>query len=208
MVKELSRSGRPPVRQEAERKALIVAAAEQVFDERGYGDATMEEIAHAAGMAKKTVYKHFPDKFALFSALVNSHDDVETARPPASATSDPRDQIRHMLFDLASFILSPRQLRLMRLVISEARKSPELAERFHRECVEDMLTLFIEGLSPDHAVRRLAGEEARLIADMFLGAAIGPLQFRALMLPVEQEDLLTELRKRVDFATDLLFRSL
>lgn len=168
----------------------------------------MEEISRAAGMAKKTVYKHFPDRFALFKALVNSHDDVTIAERSADPDPDPRQQIRRMLFDLASFILSPRQMMLMRLVISEARKSPELAERFHRECVEDMLTLFIKGLSPDHAVLRMAGGEARLIADMFLGAAIGPLQLRALMLPVDQEDLLGELHKRVDFATDLLLRSL
>ncbi|MDR3372882.1 MAG: TetR/AcrR family transcriptional regulator [Ancalomicrobiaceae bacterium] len=215
MVASVATGGRPPVWTESERKAIILKAAERIFDEKGYGDATMEEVARAAGMAKKSVYRHFPDKFALFSALVESHDDILAERlPPMEAlilTSKPRDsreQIRQMLFDLAAFVLSPRQLTLMRLVISEARKSPELAERFHRECVDGMLAVFLNKLDSESAAVQLAGREARALADMFIGAAIGPLHFRALMLHLDHDTLMRELSERVDLVTDLLIRSL
>jgi AcrR family transcriptional regulator len=81
--------GRPPSLADEERKALILQAAETVFDSFGYGDATMEEVARSCGMAKKTVYKFFPDKASLFGALVESHDVTVRADPPLEEGDQP-----------------------------------------------------------------------------------------------------------------------
>ncbi|MEJ2381680.1 MAG: TetR/AcrR family transcriptional regulator [Gammaproteobacteria bacterium] len=52
---------------ELKRERLVTAAA-QVFAARGYRNATMDEIAQAAGTAKGTLYLYFKDKEALFYA--------------------------------------------------------------------------------------------------------------------------------------------
>jgi len=49
----------------------ILAAANEVFLERGFGGATVDEIAAAAGFSKGAVYSNFEDKDALFLALVD-----------------------------------------------------------------------------------------------------------------------------------------
>jgi AcrR family transcriptional regulator len=198
MSNTLSTAGRPPVLEEAERRLRILKAAEEVFVEMGYGDATMEEVARACGMAKKTVYKHFADKAALFRALVQSHDLVETWTQPAEQAD-----LRAILLRLASFILSPRQLNLTRLVISEARKSPDLAELFYRECIDkaqQMAGERLRSIAPDGT----AAAQAGLMADMILGATLGQLHLQALILDVDRETLRKQLRERIDRVVDTL----
>src|SRR5262245_47963863 len=52
-------------KQRLEREALILQAAEDTFAEKGYYETSMDEIAARVGIAKGTVYLHFPSKEAL-----------------------------------------------------------------------------------------------------------------------------------------------
>jgi AcrR family transcriptional regulator len=54
-------------------RALLLDAAEEVFAERGFMSATLDDIAHAAGYTKGAIYKHFPAKEDLFLALSDRH---------------------------------------------------------------------------------------------------------------------------------------
>lgn len=49
------------------RKQLIVEAAGRVFSEHGYHAASMEEIAAGVGITAAALYRHFPNKYALFA---------------------------------------------------------------------------------------------------------------------------------------------
>ncbi|MEU3788342.1 TetR/AcrR family transcriptional regulator [Streptomyces fructofermentans] len=49
------------------RKQLIVDAAGRVFSERGYHAASMEEVAAGVGISAAALYRHFPNKYALFA---------------------------------------------------------------------------------------------------------------------------------------------
>jgi AcrR family transcriptional regulator len=52
------------------RTAELVAAARRVFSERGFHNATMEEIAQIAGVAKGTIYLYYPSKQAAYWAAM------------------------------------------------------------------------------------------------------------------------------------------
>jgi TetR/AcrR family transcriptional regulator, fatty acid metabolism regulator protein len=56
-------------KQREEREALILQAAEDVLMEKGYHEACIDEIASRVGIAKGTVYLHFPSKEDLIVAL-------------------------------------------------------------------------------------------------------------------------------------------
>lgn len=58
----------PPTRREKTERALI-AAAKEVFLERGYDGATTGEIARSAGVAAGTFYLYFEDKRSAFGAV-------------------------------------------------------------------------------------------------------------------------------------------
>ena len=57
-------------KQRQEREELILQAAEKVLMERGYHEMSMDEIAVEVGIAKSTVYLHFPKKEDLVVALI------------------------------------------------------------------------------------------------------------------------------------------
>jgi len=58
-------------KQRREREELILQAAEEVFQEKGYYEASMDEIAARVGIAKGTIYTHFPGKEELVIELFN-----------------------------------------------------------------------------------------------------------------------------------------
>ncbi|QRM55951.1 TetR family transcriptional regulator [Sinorhizobium sp. BG8] len=55
-----------------ETRQQIICAAERVFFEKGVSNATMEDVAHAAGVTRGAIYWHFANKTDLFMELYNS----------------------------------------------------------------------------------------------------------------------------------------
>jgi AcrR family transcriptional regulator len=59
----------------AQRRATLVAAASELFAQRGYDHASLDELAARAGVTKPIVYRHFPSKKDLYLELLASHRD-------------------------------------------------------------------------------------------------------------------------------------
>jgi AcrR family transcriptional regulator len=79
-----------PLRRDAERnRQRVLAAAADVFTERGL-DATLDDVARAAGVGVGTVYRRFPDKESLVSELFRDRiDALVTVAEEACAAPDP-----------------------------------------------------------------------------------------------------------------------
>lgn len=87
------------------RKQLIVEAAGQMFSERGYHAASMEEIAAGVGISAAALYRHFPNKYALFAECA----DVLVSRLVAAVDEAPRDAaLRDVLAALTRITVSHR----------------------------------------------------------------------------------------------------
>jgi TetR/AcrR family transcriptional repressor of mexJK operon len=174
--------GRPPVLSEKERSKRILDAAEKVFTAEGYGAATMEEVARVAGMSKKTIYALFPDKEHLFAALMSDVDGFPGGEGrQAASPSDPIDDLRNHLLAMAEFVLSSRQVEITRLVISEARHSPKLADEFYARVMRKGQAHLTEGVAralKANRVKTVHDPEATAMA--LFGAALGGLHLAAL----------------------------
>jgi TetR/AcrR family transcriptional regulator, repressor for uid operon len=70
------RPGRPPAANADETRKRIVAAARQVFTERGYAGATFQEIATRADLTRPAINHYFPSKRALFRAVVDHTNEL------------------------------------------------------------------------------------------------------------------------------------
>jgi len=83
-------SSERPLRRDAERnRQRILAAAAELFTERGL-DATLDDVARAAGVGIGTVYRRFPDKETLVSELFRDRiDALVTVAEQACAVPDP-----------------------------------------------------------------------------------------------------------------------
>lgn len=203
---ERTRRGRPPALTAEMRRQRILDTAERVFTEIGYGAATMEEIARGAGMSKKTLYGVFSDKREVFTALIHDIDGY----PNGALEFDPansRKELRARLLTLAQVALSRRQVEVTRLVISEARHCPELAEEFHTKAMRKGRTYLARALqSFVDANPSIVIHDIETTAVTLFAAVLGDLHFRALLgeKPVSRK----RLEAHVDSCLDLVLPNL
>lgn len=163
--------------------AAILAAAEEVFLRDGYVGASMDEVAKLAGASKQTVYKHFGSKQQLFIDLVTSMT-VMTGDPVGHETVDASAPVAETLtahaVEMLNAVLTPRILRLRRLVIGEANRFPELGKALFEHGparamagVERRLRALVEaGALPDHDAATTAQHYNWLVMGAPLNAAM------------------------------------
>jgi TetR/AcrR family acrAB operon transcriptional repressor len=65
-------------------RSRLIAGAARVFARRGYGEATLDEVAEEAGLTKGAVYWHFASKSDLYLALLEERVKQEAAALPAA----------------------------------------------------------------------------------------------------------------------------
>jgi TetR/AcrR family transcriptional regulator, mexJK operon transcriptional repressor len=108
----------------------VLIAAEELFLRRGYADTSMQAVADHAGVAKATVYSNFPNKDALFEAVVVRR--AECNKVDIDHIDLESGDVHATLVELAtSFLLdiySREQLELFRTVVADARRFPHLGK--------------------------------------------------------------------------------
>jgi AcrR family transcriptional regulator len=115
---------------DADRRTQLIDAAETVFLETGFHASTMDDIARQAGMSKKTVYQVFPSKSGLFEALLMDRCSLhmvsieDDERPPAAVLQD-------VLCRAVAHALTERQIAILRLMVAETPRAPEITAALH-----------------------------------------------------------------------------
>lgn len=166
---------------EAERRQRLCEAAAGVFLSDGYAAASMDEVARAAGMSKRTLYQVFPSKAALFEATI-----ATTLAPIALDTDlerepDLRRALTGILIAAANHLLAERQIGIFRLVIGERHCSPELAEATHRVLTSRGSSALERRLTAEAAAGRLSLAHPAAAARMLYGMVLGSAQIRLLL---------------------------
>lgn len=116
----------------ARKRAAIVEAARVVFLAKGYGAASMDEIAARAAVSKQTIYKNFADKEQLFAEIISM--DIREAERMTEAVVEALANSQDIETDLREFarrhiaeVMQPHLVQMRRLVIAEADRFPALA---------------------------------------------------------------------------------
>jgi TetR/AcrR family transcriptional regulator, mexJK operon transcriptional repressor len=125
-VPALRKRGRPTAHERRTRETEILAAALGVFLAVGYGASTIDELAAAAQVTKRTLYTYYGDKAGLFAAMVR---DLAAA-VSLDAASD-RDTLATLATRIVSRVHSDELVGLHQLVIAESTRFPELALVLH-----------------------------------------------------------------------------
>jgi AcrR family transcriptional regulator len=89
-----------------ERRGQLLAAASEVFVDRGFHAAGMDEIADHAGVSKPVLYQHFSSKLELYLAVLQRHVDnlVSGVRQALRTTTDNRQRLRSAVQAFFDFI--------------------------------------------------------------------------------------------------------
>ena len=115
------------------KRAAILDAAKQMFTKHGYDGASMDAIAALASVSKLTVYSHFGDKDALFSAAVRAK--CEEQMPSELFLADLKGPLRVQLTSIANaffaLITSDEALSMHRMMLTQG--SDEHVRRMYWE---------------------------------------------------------------------------
>src|SRR5215472_104292 len=81
------------------RKSELLSAARTVFSGRGFHDATIDDIAHDAGVAKGTVYLYFESKHEIYLAALRESVELlnEQMRAEAAVPGSASERLRRLL---------------------------------------------------------------------------------------------------------------
>ncbi len=181
---------RPATRGDAKRQA-ITEAATQAFLSQGYAAVSMDAVAAEAGVSKRTVYNHFPSKRELFRAVVAQlyAGLLEAERGGLPADDPPGRALPRFARELLAHLRRPRVMGLLRLVVAEQQRFPELALDFHTEGKGPAIALLERYLAAQHQRGRLKVPDATVAAQQFLGGVKEGVFWPALLgLPVTRDD--------------------
>jgi AcrR family transcriptional regulator len=132
--------GRPPGADSAETRRRILHSARRVFSARGFDQASLKEIAEAAGLTRNAIANYFPGKVELHAAAFASIQQEAVTRilAEAGAVTGPVDRRVFALFE-AAIALHGQDDTFVRFLISssvDATHHPELQEHSLRQLAE------------------------------------------------------------------------
>jgi len=172
------------------KEAAIIAAARATFLAHGYDGASMDQIALAAGVSKRTVYNRFRSKEELFAAAIE--DTCRQILPvdiAAIEASMPAEAfVNEMAHTFLNGVLEPEALALRRIAAFEAGRNPSLGQTYLAHGPAYMAASFAP------ALERIAKREGFVIEDVEtaiyqLGALISEPLYTEMLLGARPADL-------------------
>jgi AcrR family transcriptional regulator len=137
-------------RRKAERPQEILEAAFVEFSRNGYASTALDQIAERAGVTKGTIYVYFENKEHLFISMVREitkttldtvHEMFETHE---GATAE---LLRAQFSFMYQHIVEDKRRReVVRMLIAEAPRFPELADRYHQEILRPCLDMLRQAI--------------------------------------------------------------
>ena len=116
-----------------ERRAILLAAALEVFTAAGYHSAAMDEIADRANVSKPVLYQHFPSKLELYLAVLDLHIDSLVFAIQKAIASNRENSSRVAATVEAYFGFIDSEGEAFRLLFeSDMNLEPQVRERLNR----------------------------------------------------------------------------
>jgi len=179
-------------RRKTARPSEIVAAALEVFAEKGFAGAKLDEIAARAGVSKGALYLYFETKDELFRAVVG-----ELATPRIEAVRTMASSFRGRFADLAPLILalvakiadSSPLPAVVKIVIGESRNFPDLARVWHDQVVSRGLELLVGLITAAQARGEVRPGDPRLYAVSLMGPMLMSFIWREVFVPIGAEPI-------------------
>ncbi len=167
--------GRP---KDPRKREAILNAAEELFLRDGFDATSMDAIAAAAGVSKRTIYNHFGTKEALFEAYLTEGEPIISDSSEPADVTDLRQRLLEAGIPLLMITTDPNVHRHTRLMITEAERHPEAIARFFRQGPETMHRDLARLLERADQAGQLSVDDPMLAADQLLSMWLGQYHLR------------------------------
>jgi TetR/AcrR family transcriptional regulator, mexJK operon transcriptional repressor len=200
-LKQSKKKARRRVPRGAKRRAEIVAVAERVFLKRGFVDTTMQMIASLAGGSKETLYRHFKSKEALFAEIVDRRAALIAGPQSALARDEaPEAALSELGLSLMRLMMKSDTSSLLKIVVAEAPRSPQLAKVFYARGPGATLDKLTDYLRVATRRRQLDCPQPLLAAKLFIGSVVAQHHLYSLIGQPPAAPSESEMRKHVHAA--------
>lgn len=157
------------------KKDQIRRAAQKLFLERGFTGVSTNTISLAAGVSKETLYKYFPNKEALLAECLEQL--IADFSTEASSTDqrqiNSREELRRALLQMAQGLTTnltqPDYLSLVRVIITETPRLPQLGRLFRNAVPENAFRRVVGLLEAAEKQGVVRSTDAEAAARMFVG---------------------------------------
>ena len=170
------RAGRPTRDQAEARHATLLDAALDMFLDAGFAGTTMEAVAAAAGMTKRTVYARYPDKAALFRATVDraiARSIVPAEDLAALDSGDLAATLTAVARRRVAYVTTPEGLKLQRIIATESYRFPEIFTRAYDQATVPVVAFLTALLRRHQASGELALDRPEMAARLFMSMVVG-----------------------------------
>ena len=174
-------------RRAEDRPREICAAALEVFAEKGFAAAKLDEIARRAGVSKGTLYLYFKDKEDLFRAVVRDTiaPNIATIRDSLTDGDQPfAQQVRALLARFVDIAGRVPVGAVAKMVIGESGNFPELAKVYHDLVVSQAIGMIAGLIEKAQAKGEARAGDPRLHAMSLMGPMLMGILWRATLQPV------------------------
>ncbi len=125
-------------RRKAERPLELIGAALELFVEKGFASTRIEEVAQRAGVSKGTLYLYYASKEELLKAVIRQYLSSEIAQGAADARAhqgSAGQALRELMVQWWTRVFDSPASGVFKLIITEVRNFPEIAEFYQHEVV-------------------------------------------------------------------------
>jgi len=140
----------------------MLEAAKELFLRDGYEQTSIDAILERSGGSKATLYNYFPTKEDLFRVVVDSI--VSNApQPSLGGHADLQQTLTRFAIERLTTIFSANHRALLRLIIAERERFPELARLYYTrgpQHMQDVLADYLRSVGEEASVRFDSPEEA------------------------------------------------
>lgn len=188
-------------------------AAHRMFLQQGYLATSVDAILAEAGVSsKETLYRHYANKEALFVDVLN-HLTMEQPGfvEQLAALPAPRDlpslhqALSQLSHEIVAMISQPGYLPLVRMVLTESSRFPQLSLLFFSTVTQRGIDLFLALLQSAREYRVIADLDLEAVTRTLLGGLIGTVLMSVVLTEERDQRLIVE---RVDAVIAVIMRAL
>ena len=167
-------------RRKEARPGEIIDAALEVFAEKGFAAAKLDNVARRAGISKPTLYLYFETKEEIFRAVARAAvaSLLEALESQPEGPDAPFAQLAPKLLSRAAgMMMGGRVPAIARMVVGESRNFPDLARIWHDDVVTSVIGMVTGIIARAQGRGEVAPGDPRLHAFSLMGPIVMAMLF-------------------------------